>query len=125
MKMGDGPDAGMRAGLECCGDPELARRLAALAHPARLQILRWMACRDDCRCKDLVSAMPLAQSTVSQHLKVLAGAGLVRSSGRRSPSSYGVDRAALVALAESLSRFTDDCCAPADGAGSSADTAND
>lgn len=91
-------------------DDRLARQLAALAHPSRLEILRWMACRDDCRCKDVVSAMPLAQSTVSQHLKVLAEAGLVRLEGRRPNSSYGLDHQALASLAATLSAFSELCC---------------
>lgn len=55
--------------------------------------------------------MPLAQSTVSQHLKVLAEAGLVRIEGRRPNSSYGLDHQALASLATALSAFSQVCCA--------------
>lgn len=59
-------------------DDELAAFAKALGHPARVQILRILAQRDGCVCGDIVDALPLAQSTVSQHLKVLKEAGLIR-----------------------------------------------
>ena len=49
----------------------------ALGHPARVQILRLLVRREACICGDIVDELPLAQSTVSQHLKVLKDAGLV------------------------------------------------
>ena len=59
-------------------DAELAAFTKAVGHPARVQILRLLARRATCVCGDLVDALPLAQSTVSQHLKVLKAAGLVQ-----------------------------------------------
>ena len=59
-------------------DEELAALGKALGHPARIQILRLLARRSSCVCGDIVEELPLAQSTVSQHLKVLKEAGLVR-----------------------------------------------
>ncbi|MCC7139986.1 MAG: helix-turn-helix transcriptional regulator [Planctomycetes bacterium] len=59
-------------------DEELAALAKAVAHPARLRILRLLARRDTCVCGEIVADLPLAQSTVSQHLKVLKEAGLVR-----------------------------------------------
>jgi ArsR family transcriptional regulator len=59
-------------------DRELAALSKAVGHPARVRILRVLAHRTTCVCGDLVGALPLAQSTVSQHLKVLKQAGLVR-----------------------------------------------
>jgi ArsR family transcriptional regulator len=59
-------------------DIELAELAKALAHPARVKILRILAARNSCVCGELVDELPLAQSTVSQHLKVLKGAGLIR-----------------------------------------------
>ncbi|MET0341323.1 MAG: metalloregulator ArsR/SmtB family transcription factor [Polyangiales bacterium] len=64
----EGPDA----------DEELAGFAKALGHPARVQILRILARHDGCVCGDIVDELPLAQSTVSQHLKVLKEAGLIR-----------------------------------------------
>lgn len=57
---------------------QLALFCKALAHPARLQILRFLARVDTCFCGDIVKQLPLAQSTVSQHLKILKEAGLVQ-----------------------------------------------
>jgi DNA-binding transcriptional ArsR family regulator len=59
-------------------DEELARYAKALGHPARIQIVRLLSCRTTCVCGDIVEGLPLAQSTVSQHLKVLKEAGLIR-----------------------------------------------
>jgi ArsR family transcriptional regulator len=56
----------------------LARLCKALGHPARLAILRYLAGRrGTCTCGNIVDQLPLAQSTVSQHLKVLKDAGLI------------------------------------------------
>jgi ArsR family transcriptional regulator, arsenate/arsenite/antimonite-responsive transcriptional repressor len=58
-------------------DEELARLAWAIAHPARVRILRILQARQACICGELVDLMPLAQSTVSQHLKILKESGLV------------------------------------------------
>lgn len=59
-------------------DEELAALAKAIAHPARLQIIRLLAGRATCVCGEIVDELPLAQSTVSQHLRVLKEAGLIR-----------------------------------------------
>ena len=59
-------------------DEELALLAKALGHPARVQIMRLLVRREACVCGDIVDELPLAQSTVSQHLKVLKEAGLIR-----------------------------------------------
>ncbi|MFZ4737338.1 MAG: ArsR/SmtB family transcription factor [Bradymonadia bacterium] len=59
-------------------DEELAALSKALGHPARVKILRILVRKNACICGDLVDELPLAQSTVSQHLKVLKDAGLIR-----------------------------------------------
>ena len=59
-------------------DEELAELAKAVGHPARVKILRLLARQVACVCGDIVDELPLAQSTVSQHLKVLKDAGLVR-----------------------------------------------
>lgn len=59
-------------------DDELALLAKAVGHPARVQILRLLVRRESCICGDIVDELPLAQSTVSQHLKVLKDAGLIR-----------------------------------------------
>jgi ArsR family transcriptional regulator len=59
-------------------DEELAILAKAVGHSARVQILRLLERRESCVCGDIVDELPLAQSTVSQHLKVLKEAGLIR-----------------------------------------------
>jgi ArsR family transcriptional regulator, arsenate/arsenite/antimonite-responsive transcriptional repressor len=55
----------------------LARLAWAVAHPARVRIVRLLADRSTCVCGEIVDELPLAQSTVSQHLKILKEAGLI------------------------------------------------
>ena len=78
-------------------DEAVAERLKALGHPARLAIVKTLAERSCC-CQDVCGRLPLAQSTVSQHLKVLKDAGLVsfRRDGVR--SAYVLNPAAFATL---------------------------
>lgn len=61
------------------GDPDetLAAMAKALGHPMRVRILRILLEREECVCGEICEELPIAQSTVSQHLKVLRGAGLI------------------------------------------------
>lgn len=59
-------------------DAELAMLAKALGHPARVKILRLLARDNKCICGEIVDGLDLAQSTVSQHLKILKEAGLIR-----------------------------------------------
>ena len=59
-------------------DEALVVMAKALGHPVRLQILRLLAARDTCVTGDIVDELPLAQSTVSEHLRILREAGLVQ-----------------------------------------------
>lgn len=59
-------------------DQDLAALAKALAHPARVKILRLLIQKNACICGDIVAELPLAQSTVSQHLKILKEVGLIR-----------------------------------------------
>lgn len=59
-------------------DEELARLAKALAHPARAAIVRLLLNGGECICGDIVGRLPLAQATVSQHLKVLKEAGWIQ-----------------------------------------------
>jgi ArsR family transcriptional regulator, arsenate/arsenite/antimonite-responsive transcriptional repressor len=74
---------------ECCDTDsvtlppdESAERLAelawAVAHPARVRIVRLLINRQSCVCGEIVDQLPLAQSTVSQHLKILKESGLIQ-----------------------------------------------
>ena len=57
---------------------ELAEQAKALSHPARLAILKHLAAQNTCICGEIVEELPLAQASVSRHLKVLKEAGLIR-----------------------------------------------
>jgi ArsR family transcriptional regulator, arsenate/arsenite/antimonite-responsive transcriptional repressor len=72
----EGPDLRAVEGPEA--DEELAELAKALGHPARVQILRLLVRKNACICGEIVEELPLAQSTVSQHLKVLKESGLIR-----------------------------------------------
>lgn len=67
-------------------DNELADFSKAMAHPARVAILKVLAKRNECICGEIVEILPIAQATVSQHLKELLKAGLIKGtvSGPRS-----------------------------------------
>ncbi len=58
-------------------DQDLAAFAKALAHPARIAILKLLAQKNECICGEIVDVLPLSQSTVSQHLKELKSAGLI------------------------------------------------
>ena len=58
-------------------EQDLAAFAKALSHPARIAILKMLAQKNECICGELVEVLPLAQSTVSQHLKELKNAGLI------------------------------------------------
>lgn len=61
-------------------DDELAKLAKAMGHPARVRILRMLSLKEARVCSQIVDELPLAQSTVSEHLRILKDAGLIRSS---------------------------------------------
>ncbi len=93
VKPADPPDTRPVEGAEA--DDELATLAKALGHPARVQIMRLLVRREACICGDIVDELPLAQSTVSQHLKVLKEAGLIRGEIDGPRTCYCVDPRAL------------------------------
>src|SRR5436309_6158935 len=69
------------AGLEGPeADEELGKLAKAIGHPARVRIIRMLSRKEARVCSQIVGELPLAQSTVSEHLRILKDAGLVRSS---------------------------------------------
>jgi DNA-binding transcriptional ArsR family regulator len=64
----------------------------ALSHPARIVILRTLAAKGECICGELVLDLPLAQSTVSQHIKALKEVGLIQGEIDGPRSKYCVNR---------------------------------
>lgn len=79
-------------------DKQLAAQLKAIAHPARLQVLELLADRGECVCGEIVKILPLAQSTVSQHLKILKEAGLLVGTIDGPRSCYCLNGQAIVAF---------------------------
>ncbi len=98
------------------GDVRLAAWAKALAHPARLAILRVLAARRACLCGEIVDELPLAQSTVSQHLRALREAGLVAGEVEGPRVCYCLDEAALREMRQAMTALLDDlepttdCC---------------
>jgi len=89
-------DAGPVEGPEA--DAELATLAKAIAHPARVEILRILVRKNSCVCGAIVDELPLAQSTVSQHLKILKDAGLLRGEIDGPRVNYCVEPYALLRL---------------------------
>jgi ArsR family transcriptional regulator, arsenate/arsenite/antimonite-responsive transcriptional repressor len=79
-------------------DEDLALLGKALGHPVRAGIVRLLAGQDTCQYGDLSERLPLAKSTVSQHLKILREAGLVRVEADGQRVCYCIDPAGLLRL---------------------------
>ena len=90
---------------------ELAELAKALGHPARIAILKELATRNVCVCGEIVATLPLAQSTVSQHLKELKAAGLILGTVEGVKSCYCINWAAV----ERLKTLLDDFLKPGPG----------
>lgn len=86
----------------------------ALGHPARIAILKLLSQRNTCFCGDLTEELPLAQSTVSQHLKALKSAGLIKGEVDGVRTCYCLDPEGVRELQSMLSELTDElvktCC---------------
>jgi DNA-binding transcriptional ArsR family regulator len=92
---------------EAFGEDEqaLAELAKALAHPARIAILKELARRQSCICGEIVEVLPLAQSTVSQHLKELLQAGLISGTVDGVKSCYCLNRKTFQRFEQMLSAF--------------------
>jgi len=83
---------------EQVAERELALLAKAFAHPARVRILRLLLGRDSCFCGEIVEQLPLAQATVSQHLKVLRDADLIQGQIDGLRTCYCANRQRLAEL---------------------------
>lgn len=70
----------------------IAKIAKALGHPARIAIIDYLLKEDACMCGDIVKELPLAQATVSQHLKELKNAGLIKGSIDGTSVCYCIDK---------------------------------
>jgi len=83
----------------------MAEQAKALSHPARLAILRVLAERSECICGEIVDDLPIVQSTVSRHLKVLKEAGLIRGTVDGPSVCYCLNPEAITALHDQFGAF--------------------
>ena len=83
-------------------DDRVALVAHALAHPARVRILRLLAAQSSCRGSEVFSELPLAQSTISQHLSVLKKAGLVHATPQGTAMLYCITAGPLAELEKAL-----------------------
>ncbi len=70
---------------------ELATLIKALGHPARIAIIDYLLKTESCICGDIVNELPLAQPTVSQHLKELKNAGIIKGNVEGNAICYCID----------------------------------
>lgn len=98
-------------------DPSIKRSAAiakALGHPARIAILKLLAQRTTCFCGDITEVLPLAQSTVSQHLKALKSAGLITGDVEGVRTCYCLNPKGIRELKSTLSELSNElvktCC---------------
>jgi ArsR family transcriptional regulator len=98
-------------------EAQIVRRLRAIANPVRYRIVQILAARGTCVCGDLANDLPLAQSTVSEHLAVLKEAGIVRGTISGPTTCYCLDSEVLQTLAAALADLSSlaaggqgDCC---------------
>ncbi len=97
-------------------DTEIAALAKALAHPARLRILRVLLSTPGCIGGDIVEAVGLAQSTVSEHLRILKAAGAITGEISGPRICYALNPAAFALLSDFIGALTPpattDCCLP-------------
>ena len=94
----------------------LARMMKALAHPARIAIIQQLVKTNACICGDLVDELGLAQATISQHLKELKNAGLIKGAIEGTSVCYCIDEKAWKRYRKDVDAFfmtfapKDNCC---------------
>ena len=90
-------------------DVRLSSYCKALAHPTRVRILRILMAQEACLCSELVETIPLAQSTISQHLKILKQGNLIEDTVDGTRRRYCVSAVALEELGSLVAQL-DQCC---------------
>jgi ArsR family transcriptional regulator len=92
----------------------LAKLAKALGHPARIAILEYLSKRAECVCGDIVDELPLAQATVSQHLKELKEVGLIKGEISGTRTCYCIDakswEEARLIFADMFLKTVKNCC---------------
>jgi ArsR family transcriptional regulator len=85
---------------------DIATLAKALGHPARVAIIDYLLSVDTCICGDIVNELPLAQATVSQHLKELKNAGLIKGNIEGNAICYCIDEKVWLKLQSYFSKIT-------------------
>ena len=93
-------------------DRQLADLAKAIGHPARIRILRLLIAQDTCVAGAIVDRLPLSQSTVSQHLKVLREAGLVTACADGPRMCYCIEPRAIARLQSLMNGLVPATCCP-------------
>ena len=95
----------------------IATLTKALGHPARIAIIEYLAKTNVCICGDIVDELPLAQSTVSQHLKELKNAGLIKGNIEGNAICYCIDEKTLekvqgyfAGISKKIEKKKNNCC---------------
>ena len=94
---------------------KMAKYAKAFAHPARIAIIEYLVKTKACICGDLVDELPLAQSTISQHLKELKSTGIIQGDIEGPRINYCINEAAWMEAKSLLGKIMDsykgkDCC---------------
>lgn len=96
---------------------KIADMAKALSHPARIAIIEYLLKAKSCICGDIVNELPLAQPTVSQHLKELKNAGFIKGTVEGTAICYCLDENAMAMLRDYFDNITkqlnsasQDCC---------------
>ncbi|MEZ4910419.1 MAG: metalloregulator ArsR/SmtB family transcription factor [Saprospiraceae bacterium] len=84
----------------------IAMLTKALGHPARIAIMEYLMSVDTCICGDIVNELPLAQPTVSQHLRELKNAGLIKGNIEGNTICYCVDEKSIEKLITYFTKIT-------------------
>ncbi|HEX2981620.1 MAG TPA: metalloregulator ArsR/SmtB family transcription factor [Anaerolineaceae bacterium] len=95
-------------------EARLARMLKALGNPVRFKIMETLAEHPTCMTYEIVETTPLAQSTVSQHLKVLREAGLIHGEIEGPATCYCINPEGVRWLKDQINRWLPDCCSGED-----------
>jgi len=84
----------------------IAIMLKAMGHPARIAILEYLIKVNACICGDIVNELPLAQPTISQHLKELKNAGLIKGNIEGNSICYCIDEKAIEKINQYFTNFS-------------------
>lgn len=89
---------------------QVAKMAKAMGHPARVAIMEYLIKNNNCVCGDIVEELPLSQSTVSQHLKALKEAKLIKGETDGSYTCFCINQETCASLLNALKGMMKGCC---------------